>query len=130
MKEIKFRGQKVNTNEWVYGLPLYSVINGEIIIDTIQSEEDSCFYKIIPTSIGQYVGVSDKKIKEIYESDIVHCWGGESCQGYWEHDYFIVVDSINNPFTMLELTESEYVELFGDIYNNKDLLRRCKNRME
>ena len=71
MREIKFRGNRVNNGKWVYGLPLYSVVGAKVIIDTIQSYEDLRYYTVIPETVGQYTGLHDKNGKEIYEGDIV-----------------------------------------------------------
>ena len=70
MREIKFRGNRVNNGKWVYGLPLYSVVGAKVIIDTIQSYEDLRYYKVIPETVGQFTGLHDKNGKEIYEGDI------------------------------------------------------------
>ena len=71
MREIKFRGNRVNNGKWVYGLPLYSVVGAKVIIDTIQSYEDLRYYTVIPETVGQFTGLHDKNGKEIYEGDIV-----------------------------------------------------------
>ena len=70
MREIKFRGNRVNNGKWVYGLPLYSVVGAKVIIDTIQSYEDLRYYTVIPETVGQFTGLHDKNGKEIYEGDI------------------------------------------------------------
>jgi len=42
----------------------------------------------------QFIGLRERisstpDNKEIYEGDIVRCWGGEYCQGYWEFDQLL-----------------------------------------
>lgn len=93
------------------------------------SDCDRYHWKHEDVELMQYVKVKDKNEKKVFEGDIVRCWGGEYWEGYWEHNETIVVDDISDPFTMLELTENEYIEVIGDMYNNKDLLVRCKNKI-
>jgi len=82
--EIKFRGQRVDNKEWVYGYYFKTPLTDEA---TNSKPEDgwfflsgrerhciaqgSCVYEIIPETVGQCTDLKDKNDKKIYESDIV-----------------------------------------------------------
>ncbi len=72
-------------------------------------------------------GLKDRNGTDIYEGDVVMCWGGESCQGYWEFNDTVKVDSLTNPQTMSILGESENTEVIGNIFENPELLEGKPN---
>lgn len=123
MREILFRGKRIDNGEWVYGNLNYGTIEIENIQDTYFISDfdvnpwDKKFYKVIPESIGQYTGLKDKNGQKVFEGDIVRWdereWGGTYYELVeWDYD---LLDARKNDW-------HEYCEVIGNIHDNPELL--------
>ena len=140
MRKIKFRGKRKDGKGWITGIP-YAIESEDatFIIDNCQSlhlsDGDTTFTgkRVIPETVGQFTGLTDKNGKEIYEGDIVlFTWFsyGEyeletEYQGYIDFlngSFLFCCEHGNYPLSELEFDSESDIEVIGNIHDNPDLL--------
>ena len=65
MREIKFRGKRLDNGEWIEGDLLR--MNDHWFIFPDPAPEGIDKYEVDPATVGQYTGLKDEHGKEIYE---------------------------------------------------------------
>lgn len=128
MREILFRGKRIDNGKWVYGDLVQSPAHCVVQI----YEQDLCGdnFAVDPSTIGQYTGLTDKNGKKIFErdivkeNDIVHKEGiqvkGKCSTVSFEKGCWVLLSNVTWGFLQ---TNAKTVEIIGNIHDNPELLK-------
>lgn len=130
MREILFRGKRVDNGEWVHGDLLQDRDLGQMMIEYFDyytdengRQRDYFQYDVIPETVGQYTGLTDKNGTKIFEGDIVKWFITIYTVVYKDgrfigkEEHFIGADE----YRFINLYGE--IEVIGNIHDNPKLLR-------
>ncbi len=122
-REILFRGKRKDNGMWEYG-------NLSMRDETGRSKyyigQNMLGYEVLPETIGQYTGLTDKNGRKIFEGDILKAMGvdGEQIAPVVFRKGFFVLDE-KNAFIRLGVGafRKRQLEVIGNIHDNPELVR-------
>jgi len=135
MRDIRFRGKKLDNGEWVYG----DYCDCRKLDNTVQircwvakPENYYASYDVDPSTVGQYTGLKGKNGKEIYEGDIINGFDheptpylikyGDDAGFYGETAPYNGILGAGTQTVSL-LNAPDWVNILGNIHSNPELLK-------
>ena len=126
MREIKFRGKRLDNGEWVVG----SYIEAEnrdlsIAHQIVPYESGEAVREVDPATVGQFTGLKDKNGRDVWEGDIIYdgrqfnvkwdsrdaCWTGE------------MHNDLQQRLDLAFLITHKQTRIIGNIHDNPELLK-------
>jgi uncharacterized phage protein (TIGR01671 family) len=122
MREILFRGKEVESSDWYYGDIFHSSMN----VDTTRIHDyiNRANVEIIPDTLGQFTGLTDKNGTKIFEGDIVEYEGKRYSINYLPHYARFSAVKPNTVFCVFAYQRGEVI---GNIYDNPELIGGGQN---
>lgn len=143
MREILFRGKRIDNGEWVEGYCVCEsnhapfanerkyryYIFKDVFLDWGRGYFEQ--YVVIPETIGQYTGLKDKNGNKIFEGDILAFWG-RACgvvrygEGTFDSGIYCYTgfyyETVCGDKDHTSLYENCDAEVIGNIHDNPELL--------
>lgn len=138
MREILFRGKPKNLKAygWVHG----QLLHHSEKLSKIYADEIDYPVGVIPETVGQFTGLTDKNGKRIFEGDIVHILGNQTVEDWVYVDYIALIAFLDGGFCAIDGTIEEHgfrryalarmdfeLEVIGNIHDNPELLEVTDN---
>lgn len=147
MREILFRGKRIDNGEWVEGFYFETPLTDEA---TGSKPEDgwffltgrkrhcislnNCVYEVDPSSVCQFTGLTDKNGKKIFEGDIIRvtfesdclagcepeCWS-EMFEVFYDNEHHAWFTKINDEIGEWLYEYDGECEVISNIHDNPEL---------
>lgn len=161
MRENIFRGKREDNGEWIESQSVLRFVNGKVCIPKSHGESTyyeneagnivlvkAELYSVIPETVGQYIGLTDKYGKKIFEGDIcrltnrnktivfivrygmfkptlLYAYAEECGQDLTNPIIGTYAESLTNKGEQMVLTDYSYqfMVVIGNVHDNPELLK-------
>ena len=131
MREILFRGKRIDNGEWVFGSYEFEPRRKGAFAQTISeldserhyivSKKNYEFWEVIPETVGEYTGLTDKNGKRIFEGDILSD-GDDTYKVVFDEGVFRIENSNYTTGLYVAIYMEKIGEVIGNVYDNPEML--------
>lgn len=130
MREILFKGKRVDNGEWIEGQLLHfkasvGAYKFALIVESCEWDNSNEWFnlgkraKVIPETVGQWTGLTDKNGKKIFEGDIVDS-GDAICTVIYDNEITGFWPESSRGYELFY--DFRECEVIGNIHDNPELL--------
>lgn len=126
MREILFRGKRVDTGQWVISDCFFQCVGEIKLWDNPNRDGWVC---VKAETIGQYTGLTDKNGTKMFEGDIIKTYHGNGKVVYSKQYAlfgYIMLEKDNTEkeydYRFTDVVIEDGIEVIGNIYDNPELL--------
>ena len=123
MREILYRGKRADNGEWVEGFYLYTEENTHPVIIDMKCRS----HIIIPETVGQFTGLTDKNGVRVFEDDILfssYIADSPSIEVVkWIYNGWHTQEGDLTPDMIDDVGIMPYSEVIGNVHDNPGLMR-------
>src|SRR5690625_5102807 len=124
MRYIELRGLRKDGKGWVYGVPFHIYEEDKcFMINNCQSstleQDDTDFqgFEVVPSTVGQYIGLEDSRGVKIYEGDKVKYLGAKGHIIYVEELAMFMIKFYKPAVSSYAFDNvDDYIKVIGNIH--------------
>lgn len=134
IREVIFRGKRTDNGEWVCGYytkarcflnkkEMHIIFEPDV--EAFPHCEFTGYEEVLPETVGQYTGLTDKNGVKIFEGDIVSLvkHDGLIYKVVYVPCRYELVNSKGVNCFVLDIYKSENIEVIGNIHDNPEILK-------
>ena len=126
MREIKFRGRRVDNGEWVEGSLITKITPKEVepvFWTTLIHDGALTAVEVDPATVGQFTGLLDKNGRDWYQGDLVRVNNEAPIHvTYWDENEMGWKIRLANSKSYWFNINAPLFEIIGNIHENPELL--------
>lgn len=121
MRDIEFRGRRLENGKWIFG----SLLNFNGYYEIADWNTVDCGrYDVDPATVGQYTGFMDKNAIKVYEGDVLTDKFESIGVVEWQNGCFVVNFGDVDVFQISDCFDDSYqMWVIGNVHNNPELLK-------
>lgn len=116
MREILFRGKRIDSGEWVYGT-MYKIAK-DLNPFILTGGKWGCSYQVDEETVGQCTGLKGKNGNKIFEGDILALRNGIPRVVRFENGAFVLEN------TSIPMRFANKFDVIGNVHDNPELLEK------
>lgn len=128
MREILFRGKQADNGAWINDSP--SLDRWKHDGRTWLGADDGNLHEVLPETVGQYTGLTDRLGRKIFEGDIVKDGYGFIYEVLYiagKAAYYCICNKTNTKSYLHNIVSKHDCTVIGNVLNNPELLEDKAN---